>query len=281
MNIDMMGLKCFLAVTQTGSFTKAANQLGRTQSAISQQIAHLESAVGKPLFYRGKILSLTQDGDILLTYARKILALHLELSDRFKEPELAGELRFGLPEDFATVFLSDVLSDFARIHPKILLNIECDLTLNLLDRFRAGEFDLVLLKMGRLEDFPHGVEVWSEPLVWVGNKNMMPDPDRPLPLVLSPKPCVYRARAIKALEDAGIKWQLVFSSPSYTGKIAAVKANLGITVLPKNMIPASLDVLPSSFLPHLSDTHVSLLKYDLNNLVTQSLEQFVLEKLRH
>jgi DNA-binding transcriptional LysR family regulator len=199
--------------------------------------------------------------------------------DRFREPELEGEVRFGLPEDFASVFLADVLAEFVRIHPRILLNVECDLTLNLLESFKRGEFDLVLVKVSRPEDFPNGHDVWSEPLDWVGDSGLL-EADKPVPLVLSPQPCVYRAGAVEALEAAGHPWRLAFSSPSYAGMIAAVQAGMGVTVLPRNMIPRGCAAIADAGLPELSDTHVSLLKHNSHSPAVTSLERFVLEKLR-
>jgi DNA-binding transcriptional LysR family regulator len=273
-------LRCFLAVVETSSFTKAAEKVKRTQSAITQQISSLEKSLGKKLFERGKQITLTKDGEIFLFYANKISALHLEVLDRFRHPELQGEIRFGLPEDFAATFLSDVLTDFSRLHPRILLNVECDLTLNLFDRFKRGAFDMVLVKMSRPEDFPNGVEVWSEPLEWVGRKeDLLPlDQNIPLRLVLSPEPCVYRASALQALEDAGIKWKIVFISPSYAGIIAAVNAGIGITALPKTMIPDKLDAIQADRLPELPEIHVSLLKQTDKNECLESLEEFLLKK---
>jgi DNA-binding transcriptional LysR family regulator len=279
MLIDSAAVQCFVAVVDTGSITKAALQVCRTQSAVSQQIAKLEGILNKPLFFRGKPLTLTQDGEIFLSYARKILALHHEVRDRFKEPELEGEIRFGLPEDFASVYLSEVLIEFSRIHPRVFLNIECDLTLNLFERFKRCDFDLVLVKMNRPDDFPNGMDIFSEKLEWVGHKNLDEIASKPLPLVLSPNPCVYRSRAINALEAAGISWRSVFSSPSYAGTIAAVKAGLGITALPRAMIPAYLKVLTQSWLPVLSDTHTCLLKHEKGGAALQSFEKFVLDKL--
>ena len=281
--MDEFTLRCFLAVVDTGSFTKAAQKVNRTQSAITQQMSNLEKGLGKRLFDRGKQIKLTKDGEILLPYASKIFALHMEISDRFNSPELEGEIRFGLPEDFAAMFLSDVLTDFSRLHPRILLNVECDLTLNLFERFKKGDFDMVLVKMSRPEDFPNGVEVWSEPLEWIGKKEYLSSLDKnsPLPLVLSPKPCVYRASALQALEQAEIKWRIVFSSPSYAGIIAAVNAGMGITSLPRTMIPDKLEVIREDFLPLLPDIHVSLLKQTDKNKCLQSLEEFLLKKLTH
>lgn len=280
MNIDTVTLQSFISLAETGSFTKTAEQVGRTQSAISQQIAKLENILGKPLFNRGKFFSLTKDGELFLSYAKKIYALHREAIDRFKEPDLSGEVKFGLPEDFASVYLSDILVDFSRIHPRVFLNVECDLTLNLFEKFKLGEFDLVLLKMNRPADFSNGINVCSEKLEWVGDINLIkPKSDFGIPLVLSPEPCVYRARAITALNQKKIKWRLVFSSQSYAGSIAAVKAGLGITVLPRMMIPEDLKVIHSTKLPKLSDTHISLLKHHTQNQAILSFEKFVFEKL--
>lgn len=283
MNLDTLTLECFITTAETGSFTKAAERVHRTQSAVSQQIAKLENFLGKSLFQRGKQLTLTTDGELFLGYARKMFTLHKEAIDRFKEPDLSGEVRFGLPEDFASVFLSDVLTNFVEIHPHILVNMECDLTLHLLDRFKKKELDLVLVKMSQPQDFPNGTEVWSEKLEWVGSPQILEKlqaNEMALPLVLSPQPCVYRASSLKALEEKNIPWRIVFSSPSYAGTIAAVKAGLGITVLPHNMIPAELTAIKLPQLPSLKDTHISLLKQDQNNPAVNSFEKFVLLKLK-
>lgn len=278
--MDEFTLRCFLAVVETGNFTKAAQKVRRTQSAITQQMSSLEKSLGKRLFDRSKQMSLTKDGEIFLPYATKLFSLHLEVMDRFKYPELEGEIRFGLPEDFATRFLSDVLTDFSRLHPRILLNVECDLTLNLFERFKKGAFDMVLVKMSRPEDFPNGVDVWSEPLEWIGKNDYFSyDKKTPVPLVLSPQPCVYRASALHSLESAGMGWRMAFISPSYAGIIAAVNAGMGITALPRTMIPETLDVIDHESLPLLPDIHVSLLKQTDTNECLQSLQDFLLKKL--
>lgn len=283
MNIDTFTLECFIAVAETQSFTKASDRVNRTQSAVSQQLSKLENMIGKTLINRGKRFSLTEEGEIFYGYAKQIDALHRQAVERLREPELAGEVRFGLPEDFATMFLDEVLADFINIHPNVMVHIDCDLTMNLYERFNKNDFDLVLLKMNSTEDVQNGVSVWSESLEWVGNKHTAIEgyKRKPLPLVLSPKPCVYRNRAINALEQQAIPWQLVFNSSSYASKIAAVRAGLGITVLPRTMIPADLAVIEKRSLPMLSDAHISLLKQPSNNQAVASFEEFILKKLRH
>lgn len=282
MPFDALTLNCFIAVAETKSFTRAATKITRTQSAISQQITKLEKQIGKPLFERGKTIILTSEGEILLNYAKKIIQLNHEAIDRFKQPELEGEVRFGLPEDFASVFLSDILTEYTSLHPRILLNVECDLTLQLFERFKNKEFDLVLVKMNRPEDFPNGIDVWSETLEWVGNPELFNLKNgQPVPLVLSPHPCVYRSRAIKSLENNNQKWRIFFSSHSYAGKIAAVKAGMGVTVLSRNMVPGDLEIIRTSHnIPKLSDTHISLLKHHNNNAAVNSFEKFVFDSLR-
>jgi DNA-binding transcriptional LysR family regulator len=282
MSLDTITLQCFLAVSDTGSFTKAADRVGRTQSAISQQIAKLEHLLGKTLFHRGREFSLTPEGEVFLTYARQMYALHCQSLDHFKAPELQGEIRFGLPEDFASVILSDVLIDFARLHPRILLNVECDLTLNLLENYKKGIYDLILVKTTMPEELPDLYAEWIEPVKWIGKPELLPqfNPDSIIPLVLSPQPCVYRQNAIQALERAGIKWRLVYSSPSYAGKMAAVNAGLGITIMHHAMIPPYLQSLQYDFLPPLQPINISLIKQNKSNKAIDSLEECLLKKLR-
>lgn len=280
--MDIFSLECFIAVAECRNFSRAATRVNRTQSAVTQQIGNLEKKLGATLFHREKKVSLTKEGELLFPYALRIYGLHREILDRFKHPELDGEVRIGVPEDFATSFLADVLVDFSRIHPRVFLNVECDLTLNLLNRFKNGMLDLTVLKMSSPEEFSHGVEIWKEPLTWVSKKGafQLVQENSPVPLVLSPDPCVYRSKAIKALELANIPWRIVYTSPSYAGIVAAVKANMGITVFPITMIPDHLEKAIEPFLPPLPEIHVSLLKKVKEpNSAIETLSQFLLKKL--
>jgi DNA-binding transcriptional LysR family regulator len=281
MELGIMTLQCFLAVAQSGSFTQAAKQIHRTQSAVSQQIAKLEQTLNVQLIERGKSITLTHDGEVFLNYAREIYRLQSEALDRFKQPELVGVVRFGLPEDFASVLLTSVLTEFNQSHPRVLLNVECDLTLNLLARFKQGDFDLVLVKMSHPRDFPNGVDVMTEKLEWVGHDAILRRlNDQALPLVLSPEPCVYRTRALNALTQRKIPWHIVFTSPSYAGTIAAVKAGMGITVLPHAMIPEGLIACQHTTLPSLQDTHLSILKQNADSPAINTLEQKIVARLQ-
>lgn len=278
---DALTIECFLAVADLKSFTSASSRVGRTQSAVSQQISKLESQIGKRLFIRGRDLTLTPDGEIFLKYATQIMKLQREAIDHFEEPDIHGEIRFGLPEDFASVFLADVLSEYVSLHPRIILNVDCDLTLNLFERFKKKEFDLVLLKMNKPEDFPNGLDIYAETLEWIGDRNFFIQKDQPIPLVISPQPCVYRSRAVSSLDEANVKWRIAFSSHSYAGKIAAVKAGMGVSVLPRNMVPEGVEIISREFfVPSLKNSHISLLKHELNNPAVNNIERFILDKMQ-
>ncbi|HYE47954.1 MAG TPA: LysR substrate-binding domain-containing protein [Azospirillaceae bacterium] len=259
--LDMDLLRTFAMIVDCGSFTRAAERLGRTQSTISLQMKRLEDDLRHPVFDRtARGIHLTAAGEVLLTYARRILDLAGEARARLREPEMEGTVRLGTPEDFATVHLPEALASFSRANPRVRLDVRCDFTLNLLEGFARGEFDLVLVK--REPQGPEGgVRVWREPLVWAGSPAFFrPAPDAgPLPLVLAPRPDVYRKRALEALEAAGLTWRIVYTSPSLAGIQAAVRAGLGITVLPREMVPDAFRVLGADAgLPRLEDTEIAL-----------------------
>ncbi|MEL0212492.1 MAG: LysR substrate-binding domain-containing protein, partial [Novosphingobium sp.] len=141
------------------------------------------------------------------------------------------------------------------------LEVTCDLTLNLLDRFHAGGFDLVLVKRQPAQDIQEGMRVWREPLVWVARDRQAAANFARVPLVVSPEPCVYRKRATEALEAMGRPWRVAYTSTSLAGSLSAVKAGLGITVLPLEMVPAALTAVgPDAGLPPLYDTEIALLE---------------------
>lgn len=258
--LDLELLRSFVTVADLGSFTRAAEHLGRTQSAISLQIKRLEEAVGKEVMSRGpRHLRLTRDGEKLLGHARRILRLNDSAVADLAEPEVAGLVRLGVPEDFATVHLPNVLADFADAHPKVELEVTCDLTLNLEAGFRAGRFDLVLVKR-EPEVALEGIRVWREPLIWVARDRYSLPEEGPVPLIVSPQPCVYRHRAVAALDAVGRSWRCVYISTSLAGTQAAVRAGLGIAVLPREMCTGSLASLGSGLLPALEDTEVALIE---------------------
>ncbi len=258
-HLDSVALKSFIAIAEIGTFSHAAYTVGRTQSALSLQIKKLEDGLGCCLFERtSRSVKLTEHGEIFLGYAKRIIELQWEVHSRLKEPDVEGEIRLGTPEDFATYYLPDVLATFRKYHPRVQLNVSCDLTLNLIEGFERQEFDVILVKRdpGRVRG---GSKVWREPLVWVAADHW--EPEKNLSLVLSPQPCIYRARALAALDRAKKPWHISYTSPSLAGTLAAVKAGLGITVLPAAMVPAGLHPIRTEIkLPELADAEIALIK---------------------
>jgi DNA-binding transcriptional LysR family regulator len=259
--LDLDTLRTLLSIVELGSFTKAANRHHRTQAAISQQIQRLEMQLGAPLLERRRRdIRLTGLGERVIEEARGLILAHDALVLRARGADLAGRVRLGTPEDFATTHLSAVLAGFAESYPQVMLEVACDLTLNLQEAFGRGAFDLVLVKR---DPTPDGAAVWQERLVWAEGPAARAHRLTPLPLVLSPQPCVYRKRALTALDAAGLAWRTAYVSPSLAGAQAAVRANFGLTVLPRDMVPQDFVILgPESGLPALPDTQIALLRHD-------------------
>jgi DNA-binding transcriptional LysR family regulator len=277
--LDLDLLRTFSAIAGLGSFTRAAEQLHRQQSTISLQLQRLEGMLGRPLFERSpRAVRLTAAGESLLGPARQLLQMNDELVALICEPQMQGVIRLGTPEDFATRHLPALLARFARAHPAIELQVTCDLTLNLLDQFQAGALDLALVKRERAST-GGGIRVWREPLVWVMSDRRRADSDQPLPLVVSPAPCVYRQRAIDALQRRHRSWRVAYTCASLAGSLAAVREGLGVTVLPKDMVPEDLHIQDGPEWPDLKDTEIALLQRPGLSEPAQRLRDHVIRSL--
>jgi DNA-binding transcriptional LysR family regulator len=283
MNIHPDLLRAFVTVVECGGFSRAAARLLRGQSAVSLQIKRLEEALGVRLLERSpRRLLLTSEGELILDYARRILSLNDELAERVREPELSGVVRLGAPEDFATSHLPNVLARFARSHPRVALEVTCELTLDVLRRFRAGDLDLALVKR-EPAGVTGGIRVWREPLVWIAADREVVDRDSTLPLVVSPNPCVYRKRMTDALERVGRSWRISYTCGSLSGTHAAVRAGLGLTILPKEMVPADLTILSdeSLNLPDLDDTEMALIEAPQIHPAAVRLRDYIVREMEH
>ena len=237
--LDLELLRAFLAVAQAESLTRAAAQLGLSQPALSLQMKRLEGALDRRLFERGRTgVSLTAQGAALLPLARDLLqhndAVVAELGETFVE----GDVRFGAPEDIATTHLPSIIARFSGAHPRVRLSVMCDFTANLLGALSRGSLDLALVKRepqaGGAED-----RLFTERLRWAA-RDAAQATMRPLPLVLAPEPDVYRRRAVRALQAAGVSFREVFVSPSLAGQQAAVQAGLGVAAMPSGFVPPAL-----------------------------------------
>jgi len=278
-NLDVDLLRAFAAIAAEQNISRAAERLLRNQSTVSLQLKRLEELVGQRLFERTpRRVSLTHDGEVLLGYANRMLALNDEVMDRINEPRLEGTVRLGVPEDFATTHMPAILGAFARTHPLVALEVTCDLTLNLMARFRQGAFDIVLVKREPAARMT-GVRVWREPLVWVGAEGYALPESRTVPLVVSPEPCVYRKRAIGSLRRAKLKWRVAYQCGSLAGNLAAVKAGLGVSVLPKDMVPRDLHIMGTGGLPELRDTEIALMASSNLSRPSQRLKEHIVASL--
>ena len=281
-DLDTALLRAFVALAETLSFSRTAGRVGRSQSAVSMQIAKLEEILGCRLFDRDKRnVAITAEGEALLGDARRMLALAEAMVARNRATDLAGEVRFASPEDFATQYLPAILGAFAERHPQLRLHVTCDLTLRLVESLGRGEQDLIVVKQDPADPYPGSRPLWRELPVFVGRGRQPPDATAGrLPLVLSPAPCVYRRRAVGALDQAGLPWDIAYTSPSFAGTIAEVRAGLGVTVLPRAMVPDGLQALQAADgWPSLPEVEIALLAAPRANPATAALAAFVGERV--
>lgn len=248
-NFDLDAMRTFSLAMELGSFAKAADRLGRSTSAASAQLKKLEEQAGTPIVRKsGRSLVLTQAGELLLSYARRLLALNDEALMALGSAGMAGAVRLGLQEDFGEHMLSQMLGRFARTHPAVLIEARVARNDELLSRIQAADLDLALAwnagpGTAHVESVgTYGLE-WIGPadrslLGWVAGKE-------PVPLAAVDGQCVMRKAATDALDRAGIPWRLVFSSPSLGGVWAAVAAGLGVTVRTRLGLASNLSVMPS------------------------------------
>ena len=231
-------LRTLVLAVDIGSFKQAASIVGRTQSAVSLQMRRLESQVGLPIFQRiGKKLNLTENGKVLLDYARKLLALNDEAIQAASRTKLRGRLRLGLLQDFAESILPKSLAAFSRAQPGIEMHVRTESSVKLLELLQRREIDLaVYFVKQNVAKKPHETRVASVPMVWVSQEQQRPAP--PWSLVLFEPPCVFREAAVATLKER--HWKQTFSSPSLAGTWAAVSAGLGISVRTPIGVPPGL-----------------------------------------
>ncbi|MDY0884940.1 LysR substrate-binding domain-containing protein [Dongia soli] len=278
LEIDL--LRSFVAVAETGSFTAAAEVVGRTQSAVSQKILRLEETLGCRVFDRNsRGLSLTRDGERLLTAARQMLAFNDETVRQFIEPSVVGRLRLGIADDFIPHQLPRLLARFARSYPGIDLELTTGLSCDLLCGLEAEQLDLALAK--RDGEMQRGRIIWREPMVWIAAADVEIDAGKPVPLVLLPAPCTYRSIALEALEHAGRSYSIACTASSLMGIQAAVAGSIGVTVLGRSFVQDGLRILnPRDQWPSLPMTEIVLLGEDrAQSQLAKPLVAFLTESL--
>ncbi len=251
-------LRSFVAVAECGGFHRAAERLNLTQSTISQQIKRLELITKRPLFRRTtRTVALTDDGEMLLGDARRLLQLEEAARHRLTAPRLSGTVRLGANEEVAGGSLPSALGRFANLHPNVKLEVEIGVSLELIEQLDAGQLDVVFAK--RPLGTSRGRLVWREPLVWAASETFDPTPGAALPLALYREHSVSRDAALLALRESELTWQIVYTSPSLTGVRAAALAGLAVTPLPASAVVGGLRALgKEAGLPLLPDLEFAI-----------------------
>lgn len=229
-DFDPALLRTFVAVCRHGSLSRAADQAGRAQSALSTQIRRLEEMVGKRLLHRtGRGMSPTTEGELLLSYANRILALGEAAAARLRERAVAGSVRIGLSEDVAVAALPAALGRLRRSCPQLHLEVVVDDGERLATRWQEGTLDVAIGVCASFVDEP--VETWTVDLHWACGIDDTPDPDQPLDVIAYAEPCSWRRLVFDALTAAGRDFRVSLTSHNVGATIAAVENGLGAAVL--------------------------------------------------
>lgn len=258
--LDIDQLRTFVAIADTGSFTRAAEIVHKTQSAVSMQMKRLEERVGKAIFERdGRLSKLTDEGERLLDYARRIVRLNAECIASFNDKELTGRVRLGLPDEYADRYLPEILARFSRSNPKAEVTVMCEPSHHLIERVQHGDLDLAIIT--HVDRRGPSDIVRIEQLLWVTSVRHGVHEEAPLPLALGRPNCHWRHSATEALESAGKPYRILYVSWNSTAVGAAVLAGLAVSVLPESAVRPGMRILgPSDGFPALPSCKIGLIR---------------------
>lgn len=259
--LDIDLLRTFVLAVEFDSFARAADQVSRSQSAVSLQMQRLEEITGQQLFLKqGRGWRLTAAGELLVGYARQMLDINNQALAALTAKHIAGKVRLGLPADFAESGLPVVLARFAGIHPQMEIEVTIDRHAILAQQLQHGKLD-VIISFGKKtpED---AIPIGALPIRWIGNNNKAIAQQQPLPLLLFEAPCLFRSTGLTALEKVKRKWRPALTSGSVAGTWAAAQAGLGITIRTEmGLPPGCIALASSSGLPPLPDIEVYMLTH--------------------
>lgn len=258
MDFDPALLRAFVAVKEAGGFTRAAQRLNLTQSAISHQIRRLEEQVGRQLLFRTtRALTLTEDGEDFLQYAEKILDTLDTMSRRFRPSPVSGVVRFGVLENFLGDRLAVLLRQYGRAFPSVRLDVSVGMNLDLMPMIKAGELDLAVVMLA--PESKEGTPLRRTQFVWAAADTFDIPAGESLPFAFFPSPCINRQVGTASLEGRDVPWHVVFTSQSQQGIRAAVLAGLAVTVLAREDVEPGMKILDGQYgLPSLSKADFSL-----------------------
>jgi DNA-binding transcriptional LysR family regulator len=277
--LDLDQLQTFVMICDTGSFTRAADEVHRTQSAVSMQMRRLEERIGKALFEKdGRSNRLTEEGERLLSYARRLLHLNRETLAAFDDRSLEGQIRIGTPDDYADRFLPEIMARFARSNPRVELTVICEPTPGLVEHIKRGNLDLALVTHS--EARPSEV-VRREPLLWVTSANHAIHEREILPMAFGRPNCVWRRSACDVLDRMHRDYRVLFTSFSATVIAAAVLSGLALSVLPECALRPGMRVLgESDGFGLLPDCKIGIMRgHTANSEIVEALARHISESL--
>ncbi len=263
--LDLELLRTLDAISRLKTFSAAAEHLHKTQSAITQQMQRLEEQLGYALFdKRGRAKQLTTQGEQLLAYARRMLALNDQALLAVVRRESSPQLRIGSPHDVADTLLPSLLTRFVRLLPELQMTIVVGRSPFLMEALHEDRLDMTLST--RFDERLAGLRMQSSPTVWVCAHDFVYVPGTAVPLVLADEPSLFRKVSLDALSQAGIPWRIRFLAPTLTAIRAGVRAGLGITGRSIELVDAGMRVLGrNEGLPPLPDTNYYLYAHPSRN----------------
>ena len=256
-NIDPELLQTLVSIADTGSFATAAKNVHRTQSAVSMQMKRLEEIVGQPLFEKhGRRSVLTFHGQNLLLYARRILSLQQEALAVFRSPEIQGEVRLGVCDDYVMSFMPSIFAGFAKAFPKVHIRLDSQPSTKLIEATQAGDLDFSLVNI--IDHTKAYEKLTKEPLVWVASPNHSIHTESPLPLAIENN-CLWGRWARKALDEDNRVYRIGYSTFNIAGIVAILEAGLAVSVMSRSSVPSQLRILQTDDgFPELPDTEIGL-----------------------
>ncbi|AXV15566.1 LysR family transcriptional regulator [Neorhizobium sp. SOG26] len=277
--LDNDVLRTFVAIAETGNFSTAAEAVLRTPSAVSMQIKKLEEQLRTTLFLRdARSVTLTQHGEMLLSYARRMLALSNEAVSRFVMPELSGVVRLGAPDDIAERLLPKVLKDFGERFPGIMVDVTVDMSLALRKRIEEQRLDLTLFNCATRPFPTSGEIIHTEKLVWAGVKCGTAHLRDPLPISVWEDGCVWRQDAITQLEKHKRNYRIAYASAHTMAQRAAVLSDLAIAPFPLSYVTSDMQILgPKEGLPELMTFDIRLLTSPQLSVPAKAVAQSIRE----